>query len=64
MPVTMPTTDQQPPEDRVTTQLRIERPLWDRTKEMARRKRMSTNSYVCAAVERTLAEDERALERA
>lgn len=49
------------PDKVVTTQLRIESPLWERVKVVSARRRMSRNAYVCAAVERQVQEDEKAL---
>jgi predicted HicB family RNase H-like nuclease len=59
MLATMPETE----EDRTSTQLRIETALWERAKAQAKRRRMSVNAYVCAAVERLVEHDEAELSR-
>jgi predicted HicB family RNase H-like nuclease len=58
----LPMAETEPPADtRVTTQLRIEADLWHRARELARKKRMSANSYACAAIEAAVRADEKAL---
>lgn len=48
-----------PEPKRTITQLRVEPDLWQRIKDQAKRRRMSANSYVLAAVERQVVADER-----
>jgi hypothetical protein len=58
MPATMSDSDQ----NISRTQLRIETPLKERAEVLAKRRRMSFNAYVCAAVEAAVLRDEKRLQ--